>query len=364
MMMAAALPLERFIAKTSPSINEQFPPPPNMRRRDGSARFAYVTFLLANLSHNFVASALLLAYALRKQHTQADIVCIVNEGLPREALAALESVFDYVVQVPTVFFPHKRRHERPDRPFLFTRFHALRLGRDGDLGFDYEKLVILDADVLPLRHYDHLFTLDTPAGIINECKGHMMDYDAQGRYRIPASVEQDSTWKWHRIYGDICPHGQPIPREITDRVGEDVSNMGIIGALYVLRPCQREFESMLDEITHCPRIKRLVGDLFDWPDMQYLTLRWSGKWTNVDVRFCSLGGYPRLSALFGTHYAGLKPWAFNQPKALARYSRHEDFRLWYSLFVEMMTQSYPSLQRVPSLCRLLQKIRQTSVKLA
>lgn len=338
-------------------FQSSFESPFQMRRKDGSARFAYVTFLLFNLSHNYLVSALMLAYALRKQHTQADIVCIVNEGMPRDARFALETVFDHVVQVPTVFIPHKRRHERADRPYLFTRFHALRLGRDGDLGFNYEKLVILDADVLPLRYYDHLFALDAPAGIINECKANMMDYDAKGRYVIPASVKRDGTWKWHRIYGEICPHGQRIPREITDRVGADVKNMGIIGALYVLQPDHREFEAMLDEIAHCRRINQLVGELFDWPDMQYLTLRWSGLWTNVDVRFCSLGGYPKLSALFGTHFAGLKPWAFSHRKALLRYSRHEDFRLWYRLFIEMMTKRYPALQRVSRLNHLLDRTR-------
>ena len=331
-----------------------FAPLGDMKREDGSSRYAYTTFLLFNLSRKYVSSALLMAYALCKQQTQADLICMVTPEVTPDIRAALAIAYDYVVEISPVYIPHKRRHQRPDRPFLFTRLQALRLGPDGDLGFNYDKVVILDADILPLRHYDHMFSLDTPAGIINEKKEHFMDYDEHGRYIIPTSVQECGKWKWHRIYEPICPHGTAIPQEITDRVKCDLTNLGIIGALFVMETSMVEFEAILDDVKS-PGISELVSDKFDLPDMQYLTMRYSGQWTSVDLRFCGLSGYPSMEVLFGTHYAGnIKPWSYHH-KGLKRHSRYEDFQYWYCEFIEMMTEGWPQLQRFQRLRKELEQ---------
>ncbi len=330
-------------------------PPAMMRYPDGSARFAHVTFLLFTLNDTYVPAALLLAHALRKQKTQADIVCMVTGNMTRETRSALEMLFDHVIEVEPFFIPHKRRQERQDRPYLFTRMHALRLGSDGDLGFNYEKVTILDADILPLRHYDHLFTVNTPAGIINEKRENFVEYDDAGQFVVPDSVDIDGTWHWHRIYEDVCPHGAAIPKDITDAGLTDLTNLGIIGALFVLRTSMNEFSAIKADVSQ-PEVLKYVGDLYDLPDMQYLTVRWSGQWTNIDLRFCGLSGYPRMDVLFGNHYAGFKPWSFGKKiNTLKRFARFPDFQYWYEAFNEMLA-SYPSLRKVKRLHKLEQNI--------
>ena len=329
--------------------------PNEFKRADGTRRFAFVTVMMLNDS--FLPGALMLVHALQKQKTKADLVCLITKQITSSARYALGQLFDHVVEVERLFVPHKRRQERQDRPFLFTRLNALRLGPDGDLGFKYEKVVVLDADLLPLKHYDHLFTLGAPGGIINEHKSHVMQIDSDGRYVIPQSVWTSGTWKWHRLYDGICPHGSKIPPEITDRVKADPSNMGINGSLFVLEPSVDEFNMIVEDVRH-PSVLSLVGDLFDWPGMQYLTMRWSGTWTNIDLRFSGFNGYPSLSVLFGTHYAGFKPWSFKKAKAMARWARHDDFRLWFQEYTEMVTRAYPRLRKVRRLERLLQGIQE------
>lgn len=325
-----------------------YPSPQQMRRSDGSARFAYVTFLLFNLSHKYVESAMLMAYALRKLQTEADIICMVTPGMPAWAEQGLKTVFDQVMEVEPIFLPHPRRHHRPDIPFLFTRFQALRLGPDGDLGQRYEKIVLLDADVLPLRYYDHLFSLPAPAGIINESKDTFRDYDDNGQYIIPDSVAVDGTWKWHRIYNPICPHGSLIPSQITDRPRTDFDNLGIIGAFFVINTSLAEFNAIMQDVQR-PEVSALVGEKFSLPDMQYLTYRYSGNWTSVDLRFCALNGYPRLDVLCGTHYAGgTKPWSVKKRKALESYGRFEDFQYWYVLYKELFVR-HPELHKLKRL---------------
>ena len=96
-------------------------------------------------------------------------------------------------------------------------------------------------------------------------------------------------------------------------------------------------------------------DLFDWPDMQYMTMRWSGQWTSIDVRFSGLGGYPDLEVLCGTHFAGFKPWYFNRGKTIERYARYADFQLWFRVFEDMMYVK-PDLLRSRKLEHLLRNV--------
>ncbi len=322
-----------------------------MRQPNGRSRYAYVTFLMLNDS--YLPGVLLLAHGLRRQKTKADLICMVTEEISRPARQALAHLYDEVIEVEKIYVPHSRVQKRPYLPYVFTRLHALRLGADGDLGHSYDKIVLLDADLLPLRHYDHLFTLPAPAGTINERKTHVMEWGDDGNFIIPDSVAQDGTWNWHQIYAD-CPHGQPIPAKITNRVQEDPTNMGVISSLLVLEPSLAEFQAIMADI-QTPTVQPLVSDAFDWPEMQYLTLRYSGQWSNVDLRFHSLNGYPNLDVLYGIHYTGFKPWQFRRTGSMDRYGRRDDFQLWFSLYREMI-QTYPLLQSNRKLRSLLQQV--------
>mgnify|MGYP001071415723 CR=1 FL=1 len=58
-----------------------------VRRADGSSRFAYVTLLMLN--DNYLPGVLTLAYGLRRQKTQADLVCLITSEITAEARYAL-----------------------------------------------------------------------------------------------------------------------------------------------------------------------------------------------------------------------------------------------------------------------------------
>ncbi len=334
--------MEQFISK-----------PLKMRREDGSRKYAFVTFIMMNDS--FIYGALMLAHGLKKGNYDADLVCMVTENISNETREILSIMYDYVVEVEEIYIYHKRRQKRQDRPFLFTRFHAFRLGSDGDLGFNYDKIVVLDADVYPLKNYDHLFTLDTPAGTVNEKREYCLEYDNDGNYIIPYDVNETKKWKWHRVYDDICPHGSKIPEYICNRVKEDPSNMGVNSSLLVLTPSIDEFRNIMKD-TNKEEIKKYIGDIFNWPEMQYATMRWSGKWTNVDLIFNGFGGYPDISILYGLHYAGFKPWSFKYKSKIYKLGLHKDFQFWYVKFIEMVTKDFPKLRKFKRIEKLLKSI--------
>ena len=326
--------------------------PEKMNGPKGNPKFAYVTFLMLN--DNYLPGALVVGFGLRKQSTQACLICLVTKGVSSSARLALESIFDHVPEVEPIYVPHKRRQQRQDRPYFFTRIHSLRLGIGGGLGFDFEKIAVVDADLLPLRQCDHLFLLPAPAGVLNEAKSHVIQSDDAGRYEVTNHMLKSGEWEWHRKYNGICPHGSPVPSEITDRVAKDPTNMGMNGALFVLEPSFHEYQEILRDVQQ-PEIRKLVGDTFDWPDMQYLTMRWSGRWTNIDARFSGMNGYPHPSVLFATHFAGFKPWYFHRFPAMKRYARYPDFQLWFKIYCEMVKKN-PDLLEIRKLRQLANSI--------
>ncbi len=313
-------------------------------------KYAYVTFIIRNDS--FLPGALVFAYGLRKQKTPHDLVAIVSEHISQRAQDALKLLFDHVVVLDEIFVSHQSRQERQDRPYLFSRFHGLRLAQDGDLGLSYDKVLICDADVLPLRYYDDLFTLNAPAGILNEKKAYCVD-DEAGQYVKPKSVYETGTWKWHRVY-DALPHGSRIPKAITDRVIQDQTNMGVNASLYLFEPSMRLFHEMMDDLKD-EKTQSLIGS-FPWPEMQYMTYKMSGKWHNIDLRYSSFNGYPLIDVLYGIHFAGLKPWQMNH-RSIKHFAKFEDYRLWYDVYRQMISE-YPGLTKHNKLEKLAAWIKE------
>ena len=308
------------------------------------SKFAYVTFIIRNDS--YLPGALVFGYALRKQKTKHDLVCVVSNNITLKGIKALREVFDHVVVIDEVYVPHERRHERQDRPFLFSRFNAIRLGKDGDLGYAYEKIIICDCDILPLQKYDELFDLPAPAGIINEKKEYCMEY-VDGKYITPDSVFIDGTWNWHQIYSDV-PHGTLIPKEVTDRIVHDKENMGVNASVMLFEPTMELYKSIMDDLL----IKDVQKEIstYNWPEMQYITNKLSGTWTNVDLRYSSFNGYPIIDVLYGIHFAGLKPWTIKN-KSIKSFGKFEDYQLWYYTYVRMIKE-YPALLNHGKLSRI------------
>lgn len=274
-------------------------------------RYAYVTFLMRG--DGYLPGALVLAHALRMQ-TKYDLICLITGDVSSRARDALALVYDNVILIKEFRIKNNIRTGRSDRNILMTRFEALRL--------DYDKIIMLDADVLPISGYDQLFHLPTPAGIIMEHKHECYSH----------ATSTSNKWSWHNMYEPVCSHGQRIPKEITNRVRCDLSNMGVNAGLWVLTPSQAEYDA-ITTAAHTPEIIELLTNL-PWPEMQLATLLWSGRWTNIDIRYCSIGGYPRVDVLHGIHFAGLKPWQIKSRSA-AHYAKYPDFKLWQQFYMSL-----------------------------
>jgi glycogenin glucosyltransferase len=77
--------------------------------------------------------------------------------------------------------------------------------------------------------------------------------------------------------------------------------------------------------------------------MQYITDKLSGDWTNIDLRYSSFNGYPKIDVLYGIHYAGMKPWNIKN-KSLKSTGRFEDYQLWFYTYIKMLNE-FPELKK-------------------
>lgn len=302
----------------------------------------YATFLMRN--DFFVPGALVYGYALKKQGIE-DIMCFVTDELSKDARSYLEVIYDRVVVIDKLTVKHENLKGRQDRSDLFTRFEVLKYYDDiTPLG---SKFLLADSDVLPLRNYRELKKAPSPSAIINEKESHTtLIKDHQ--YVITEDILETGTWHWHAMYAPYL-NGAVIPKAITDRVLDDPMNLGMNTALLVFNTNLKDYEELLADLAQASTQARI--QTFNWPEMQYLTQKWSGRWHTLDIRYASFSGYPRVDKVYGIHYAGLKPWAINH-RSFDHYAKFKDFRLWHYVFLKMMNET-PELKTYPKLKKLM-----------
>ncbi|RBM11741.1 hypothetical protein DEH69_20800 [Streptomyces sp. PT12] len=326
-------------------------------------RRAFVTFLMFNDS--YLPGCLMAAYGLKRQGSRSDRVCLVTKDVSDRARHALLTLYDKVLPVEEIPIPgyqespssaSQRTGSARVQGAALTRFASLRLGPDGDFGCSYEKVVNIDADLLPLRDFERLWDIPAPAGIINERRAHMADIDERGQLVERPDALTTGTWVWHDVYGDICPPGAPIPREITDRVAVDFENYGVNASLLMVEPSMSTYHRFMDWVGQ-GEIRDLVRNRWSWTDQQAATLFWSGQWTSLDPRYSIFYGYPTIDVACGLHYAGIKPWSWRKKGFARRLDRFPDYALWGRRFLEMLDE-LPRLRDIGGLKRLERELAQ------
>lgn len=330
--------------------------------RPGPHNRAFVTFLMFNDS--YLPGCLMAAYGLLRQGSKSDRVCFITRDVSDRARRALQNVYTKVLDVEEIPVPGytsessvpgaARTGSARVKGAALTRFAALRLGRDGGFGCSYEKIVNIDADLLPVRDFDDLWDLPAPAGIVNEHRSHMADIDEEGRLVDRPDALETGEWVWHDHYRDICPPGAPVPKEITDRVATDVENYGVNASLLVLEPSKATFDDFMRWAGEGD-VYDLVRDGWAWTDQQAATLYWSGQWTSLDPSYSMFYGYPAIELARGLHYAGIKPWSWRKKGFARRIERFPDYALWSRQYLEMV-EDFPELRQLEGLRRLEEEI--------
>ncbi len=299
--------------------------------KNGKKRFAYAFGLFPNPNSGkstYLDGCILGALGLKRQKTNADVVCFVTPDVTNDDIEKLEVVFDKVIRVPyispfvmpgegdlktikmdeAIFKNCKNYTKKHPYAHVFFKLHIF----NPEL-FPYEKVCFVDSDLVPLNYYDSLFMIDTPAGWV------------EYRKKFPYL----ESFNWDRC--DFLEHSNDIPKIFTDvdtPGGADV-NAGLL----LITPNKTEYDSMIKELTSpldtwmgedkyhkgfydfdftTAKGNKFIKDSYCYPEQNYLTKRYSGKWKYIEFAFQSWSLDPCNS--FGIHMAAFnpKPW-FKQP---------------------------------------------------
>jgi len=201
------------------------------------------------------------------------------------------------VGIAVLVVPRIRAHEESYPPDLlsdayrdvYTKLHLF----DAKL-LPYARVTFIDADLLPLRCFDHLFTVRPPAAVIE-------------------SVHPTSQYAYVRHMHGVR-HGELVPPAILDVHSSDDVTGGINAGLLVLAPDRARFTDMVARLARPmpewgPHHRALFerGIRYGFPEQHFLQVEMQREWVALDPRFNSMR--TDVPHAFGIHWTvGRKPW--------------------------------------------------------
>ena len=200
-------------------------------------RYAYVTVMYGN--NIYLTGALVLGYTLVKANVSHDRVILVTPDVSMQYRSYLEKFYNKIIQIDYVYaskeiFANENTRFRD----VFTKLQCLSL-------IQYNKIILLDLDMIIVKNMDHLFQLDAPAACLKRY------YISYGK-KIPANM--------------IC-NGKNL--------------VGTINAgLMLLKPNQTEWENIQKDIAQDTQIAK-----YKYPEQDYLSLRYCNKWTSITFNY-------------------------------------------------------------------------------
>lgn len=212
-----------------------------------SGLFAYVINLWGG-SPSYVLGALVLGHSIRRTGSKHQLICLHTSDVPAHLLLLLARVWDCRL-VEHVEATHRLLVGEPRFERVFTKLRALGLE-----GFD--KILVLDIDLLVRSNVDDLFELPAPAAM-KRCNNGRAPYrhgdaiDGAGFFR-----GSDDDWAWG--------------------VGS-----GINAGVMLLQPSQRVLGTMLGELREHDRPSHIRGA---GPEQDYLSRFYADSpWTHIGV---------------------------------------------------------------------------------
>ncbi|XWV26918.1 glycosyltransferase [Tupanvirus soda lake] len=233
------------------------------------SKFAYVTVLYGN--NIYLTGAIVLGFTLMKSKTNFDRVILVTPDVSDEYKTFLKKVYTHIININYVDASSEIFSEENTRfRDVFTKLVCLEL-------VQYDKIILLDLDMIISKNIDHLFKLRPPAACLK-------------RFYIP--------------YGKVIP---------ANMICDNNKLVGSINAgLMLLKPDLTEWNHIKKDISSNTQINK-----FKYPEQDYLSLRYCGKWTSITFNYNFQFGLTnrvkkyryKIDDIYVIHYSSsYKPW--------------------------------------------------------
>lgn len=122
----------------------------------GTKEDVYATLLL---NDRYLPGALVLAHSLRKHGTTHKLACLITlSTVCAASIAALKTKYDYIIEVLHITNPNPAPLAVMNREDLSHTFTKIELWNQRQ----FNRIVYLDADTLPMKNLDELFKITAP----------------------------------------------------------------------------------------------------------------------------------------------------------------------------------------------------------
>lgn len=265
--------------------------------------YAYVSVLYGN--NIYITGAMVLGYSLMKTKTTYDRVILVTPDVSDEYINYLKLVWNVVIPINYISSNPKFFTEANMRFIdVFTKLECLSL-------IQYDKIILLDLDMIIVNNIDHLFQLHTPA----------------------ASLKKNNI-----KYGDI------IDRKYMCRNGKVIKSIN--AGLMLLKPDIDELNEIKYDIVNNKEIS-----YYHCPEQEYLSLRYCGKWRFITFNYNYQFGLDEfiknitysLDQIYVIHYScPFKPWNLLINKIVTE--KEINFRLQHKKYFDFWVNAYMAIK--------------------
>jgi hypothetical protein len=315
-------------------------------------KYAYVYILLKSSSSyiKYIIAALVSAYSLKKQNTKYDIVILVDKYIYENYYNLLKLIFDKIKLIE-VIFPYKnliKDIQRESWKYLYNKIHLFKL-------IEYEKVLMINVNILPLKNYDYIFNYNTPAGIFikNEYDGQF-DFKNKKKY-----VNREDYWvnEYKKI---ICNFKNIKELKKKDKKLHDQFKQKLVhysnfdwfiqGSLLLYQPSLKTYDKLYKIING---ENKKYKNLYFTNDEFFFTYFFREEWNFIDNRFSSnilSKKYPYLEYIFGIKYNTGKPFLLNE-KNKKKFLKYKEYNIWVKYYKEFINK-YPSVKNIINLDKL------------
>ena len=288
-------------------------------------KYAYVTLLYLNKNKEatYLDGILLTGLGLRRQNTNYDLICLVTPDISNDIIKIIKIIYDKVVIIPyisplnnegikilgDIFNPNdfKDDYNYSEMCKVFTKLHIF----NSEL-LPYDKVCFVDSDLIPIKKFDDLFNLETPAGWL-EMIDELHDYIENNKTLKHKYNSYSRTWGvWNNI-----KHNEIISKILTDV--HKPPGSAINAGLLVIKPDSEIFNFFINQL-QTPKNLWCKGSI-DWggncvnflinPEQDYLTQHFSGKWRMINGLYCAWANC-NIKNIYGIHMAGNRVYINNK----------------------------------------------------
>lgn len=219
-------------------------------------KFAYV-ITLWGATREYLLGALVLGHSIRRTKTPHQLVCLHTEDVPLPALTLLNKVWDcrlvdHVEAVTSLGWGDQQdaRFEK-----VFTKLRGLGL-------IEFEKILMMDIDLLVMGNIDNLFQLPAPAAL-------RRGMNERGR--------------WQYKHGDPMDGRSFFSGAMPGKNHSWGQGTGINAGVMLWRPSLEVLDHMLQELVEPAHPEHCRGN---GPEQDYLSRYWAdAPWTNLGVEY-------------------------------------------------------------------------------